>query len=117
MGLDDVLNKARDIVSVAAKKTEDTVVAEKKKVDLAVLRSKREKDFAELGRLYFEKYKREELPEGDEKTVMESIKEKNKSIAALVREINSVSSEKSCAVCLEAVPTGSEFCPNCGAKI
>ena len=111
MEFDNAIGKAKDIVKVAAKKTERIVVTEKKKVEITILRTKREKDFAELGRLYFERLRKEDAPDGDEKIVVARIREKNKRIAALINEINTAGTKQSGAEHLDDTPSDGEYCP------
>ena len=54
---DDALNKTKEVLDAAYKKTEEVVVTEKQKLDIQGLKSKREKDFAALGKIYFAEVK------------------------------------------------------------
>ena len=52
--IDDAINKTKEVFDVACKKTDEVVTTQKQKFSIASLESKREKDFADLGRIYFE---------------------------------------------------------------
>ena len=54
---DDVVNKAKEAIDVASKKTGEVVNTQKQKFDIASLENKRAKDFAVLGEIYYNKIK------------------------------------------------------------
>ena len=114
---DDAVNKAKDVFEVAKKKTSEVVSTEKRRLDISMLRSKMDKDLIRLGRIYFEKIKNDELGEGEEKSICDSIKVKSAEIARLTRDIEDIKNDNKCSACGATVAAGSSFCSVCGAKI
>lgn len=109
--------KVKDIFDVAAKKTGEVVALEKQRFDLASLRSKREKDFAKLGRLYYDKIKNcDDIPD-NERELADLIKQKTTEIIRLNSEIAEAKNKTVCPGCGTAVSENSVFCNLCGFKI
>lgn len=89
--LDDAIIKTKEVLDVACKKTDEIVTVEKQKFNIASLKSKREKDFAKLGKIYFEIIK--ENPEDQSEEVcslVDDICNKNDEIARLNDEIDKI---------------------------
>ena len=51
---DDVINKTRDAIDVAYKKTNEVVSIQRQKFDIAAMESKLAKDYQNLGRVCFD---------------------------------------------------------------
>ncbi len=89
--LDDAIIKTKEVFDVACKKTDEIVTVEKQKFNIASLKSKREKDFAKLGKIYFELIKENPEDEGEEVcSLVDDICKKNDEIARLNDEINKI---------------------------
>ena len=56
-----IADKTEDIVDVVARKTEDTVEVQKLKSQIRTLKRNNERDFEDMGKILYERYK-----EGDE---------------------------------------------------
>ena len=65
--LENALDKAREVIDVACKKTNEVVITEKQKFDIASIENKRAKDFERLGKLYFKLYKDSDIENGEMK--------------------------------------------------
>ena len=50
--LDNAINKAKEVVDIAYKKTEEVVLTEKQRFDIASLNSKIDKDYKALGEIF-----------------------------------------------------------------
>lgn len=114
---DDALNKTKEVLDAAYKKTEEVVVTEKQKLDIQGLKSKREKDFAALGKLYFAEVKDAEDVSEEVGTLVNAIKEKSDEINRLNAEIQSVKNRRICPNCGVAIPENSVYCNACGTKV
>ena len=88
---DNALNKAREAIGIACKKTEEVVSVQKQKFDIATIENKRNKDFEKLGKLYFEVFGENETKETKNARV--------------------------CPKCGAFVEDNAVFCSTCGAKI
>ena len=85
--LDNAFEKAKEVFDVACKKTNEVVTTQKQKFDIASIENKRNKDFLNLGRLYFEAVKDAEIEDIRIKNLIDSIKEKNELIDSINDEI------------------------------
>ena len=58
---DDAVNKAKEALDVACKKTNEVVTTQKQRFDIASLEAKRTRDFEALGRYYYAEIKDAEI--------------------------------------------------------
>lgn len=114
---DDMLNKAKDAIDVASKKTGEVVNTQKQKFDVASLESKRAKDFAVLGEIYYNKIKDGEAADENISELVLSIKEKSEKIDMLKAEINSAKNKRICPKCGTSIDQISNYCSACGEKL
>lgn len=114
---DDVLNKAKEAIDVASKKTGEVVNTQKQKFDIASLENKRAKDFAVLGEIYYNKIKDGEAQDENISELVLSIKEKSEKIEKLKAEVNSAKNKRICPKCGAAIDQTSNYCNACGEKL
>lgn len=115
--LDDAINKTKEAFDVACKKTDEVVTVEKQKFNIASLKSKREKDYADLGKIYFELVKDSADLEDDTRNLVDAITEKNEEIARLNEDIQNVKNKRVCPNCNANIDINSSYCNNCGQKL
>lgn len=115
--LDNAILKAKEFFEVAAKKTEEVVDTEKLKYNLSVIKNSREKDFAALGRAYYNAVKNDSIDKIDEQDLITRIEEKTDSIKVLKEEISAAKNKKLCNSCGCLVTTDSLYCKKCGGKL
>ncbi len=114
---DDALNKTKEVLNVAYKKTDEVVTIEKQKFAIASLKSKREKDYADLGRIYYEIIKESTDIDDNTRNLVDAISEKNEEIARLNEDIQNIRNKRVCPHCNASIDINSAFCNNCGAKL
>lgn len=114
---DDVVNKAKEAIDVASKKTGEVVNTQKQKFDIASLENKRAKDFAVLGEIYYNKIKDGEAQDENISELVLSIKEKSEKIEKLKEEVNSAKNKRICPKCGAAIDQTSNYCNACGEKL
>ncbi len=114
---EDALNKTKEVVDVAYKKTGEVVNVEKLKFNAASLKTKREKDYAELGKIYFELVKDNTDLDDNTRNLVDAIAEKNDEIIRLNQDIQSFKNKKLCPNCNTSIEANSTFCKNCGEKL
>lgn len=114
---DDVVNKAKEAIDVASKKTGEVVNTQKQKFDIASLENKRAKDFAVLGEIYYNKIKDGEAQDENISELVLSIKEKSEKIEKLKAEVNSAKNKRICPKCGAAIEQTSNYCNACGEKL
>ena len=115
--LDDAINKTKEAFDVVCKKTDEVVTVEKQKFNIASLKSKREKDYAVLGKIYFELVKDSADLEDDTRNLVDAITEKNEEIARLNEDIQNVKNKRVCPNCNANIDINSSYCNNCGQKL
>ena len=81
---DDMVNKAKEAIDVASKKTSEVVNTQKQKFDIASLESKRAKDYAVLGEIYYNKIKDGAVEDENVSELVLAIKEKSENKAPLI---------------------------------
>lgn len=114
---DDALNKTKEVLNVAYKKTDEVVTIEKLKFSIASLKSKREKDYADLGRIYYELIKESTEIDDNTRNLVDAISEKSEEIARLNEDIQNIKNKRVCPNCNANIDVNSAFCNNCGAKL
>ena len=115
--IDDAINKTKEVFDVACKKTDEVVTTQKQKFSIASLESKREKDFADLGRIYFELAKNNTDLTDEARNLVDAISEKNEEIARLNQDIQNTKNKRICPNCNANIDMNSVYCNNCGAKL
>lgn len=115
--IDDAINKTKEVFDVACKKTDEVVTTQKQKFSIASLESKREKDFADLGRIYFELAKNNTDLTDEARNLVDAISEKNAEIARLNQDIQNTKNKRICPNCNANIDMNSVYCNNCGAKL
>ena len=114
---DDMVNKAKEAIDVASKKTGEVVNTQKQKFDIASLESKRAKDYAVLGEIYYNKIKDGAVEDENISELVLAIKEKSEKIEKLKAEVNSAKNKRICPKCGAAIEQTSNYCNACGAKL
>lgn len=114
---DNVVNKTKEVMDVAYNKTSEVVSVQKQKFNLSSIEAKLEKDFAELGKIYFELIKDGEIDDPKTAEVVAGISEKTGQIEKLKEEISSLKKQRICPKCSAKNAQDAVFCATCGAKI
>ena len=115
--LDDAINKTKEVFDVACQKTSEVVSVEKQKYNISALKSKREKDYADLGKIYFEQIKDSTDLSDEVRNLVDAIAEKNDEIARLNEDIQNTKNKRVCPSCNANIDINSVYCNNCGAKL
>ena len=106
----DVGQKAKDVSEIA-----------KLKMDIRSKEDFVEKQYAELGKAYYEKHKDEENAETEEKTPEQEhfflITEALGEIERMRAEVFKLQGATECPKCGAKMPQGAAFCSNCGTKM
>ena len=100
----DVSQKAKEVSGIA-----------KLKLDVKSKEDFIEKQYAELGRSYFEKHKEDEEPAEAEQ--FKVIKEALEEVERMKTEILNLQGASECPNCGAKMPMGAAFCSSCGTKM
>lgn len=115
--LDEFVNKAKETVDVACKKTGKLVNTGRNKLKIAAVKNAADKDFADLGRIFYRELKDSTENSDEVKRIIEDIKAKESEIEMLEIEVAESKNKIICPNCRALNAENSVFCNNCGAKI
>ena len=115
--LDDAINKTKEVFNVAYKKTDEVVTVEKQKFNVASLKSKLDKDYADLGKIYYELVKDGADLSDEVRNIVDAISEKQEEIARLNEDIQNIKNKRICPKCNANIDINSSYCNNCGEKL
>ena len=106
---DDAVNKAKEALDVACKKTNEVVTTQKQRFDIASLEA--------LGRYYYAEIKDAEITDEKAAELVTAINAKTEKIEALRREINNIKNKRVCPKCGASIDKNSVYCNFCGEKL
>jgi len=115
--LDDAIIKTKEVFDVACKKTDEVVTTQKQKFNIASLESKCEKDYADLGRIYYKLVKDSTEIDDETRNLVDAIREKCEEITRLKADIQNAKNKRICPNCNANIDVNSVFCNNCGTKL
>lgn len=99
------------------KKTEEVMSVQKLKSQIRTLERGNERDFMDLGKMIFEKYKNGDEISGEFVAICEEIGKRNHVIAAYEKKLSHIKGEGMCKNCQATLPKGAAYCPVCGQKV
>ena len=115
--VDVVTQKAGEAVDVISKKAEETVEITKIKSQIGTMERNNERDYKDIGKMIYERYKKGEVVDGEFIELCEAISEREDSIRKAKEEIANLKGLEVCPKCDAHVEAGINFCPKCGAKM
>ncbi len=115
--IDNALNKAKDVLDVACKKTGEAVTVQKQKFDISSLKNQCDKDFCKLGKIYFETIKNNDVEDQKTLELVNSIKEKQEKIEELEKQVLDAKNKRICPNCNASIDASSVYCNSCGTKV
>lgn len=113
----EVSDKAGEVVDVVAKKAEETVEITKIKSRISTMERSNERDYKDIGKMIYEKYKKGEPTEDEFVELCEAIAERNAGICDAREEIAHLKGMDVCPQCEAHLESGVKFCPKCGAQV
>ncbi len=114
---DNVIEKTRDVIDVACKKTGEVARLEKLRFEKASTKLKADKDYAALGRACFDAFKDDPNAPEEFAQIIAEIKAKNEKITQISAEIAAVKNKHVCPECGVANSKTAAFCSSCGAAM
>ena len=115
--VDVVAQKAGETVDVISKKAEETVEITKIKSQIGTMERNNERDYKDIGKMIYERYKKGEVVDGEFIELCEAISEREDSIRKAKEEIAGLKGLEVCPKCDARLEAGVNFCPKCGAKL
>ena len=113
----DVTKKTGEVVDVVAKKTEQTVEVQKLKNQIHVMERSNERDFKDIGKMIYDKFKKEEMTDEAWVELCESISDREGSIEEAKKEIARIKGLEACPNCEAHLEPNTKFCPKCGKQV
>lgn len=112
-----VTRKTEEVVEVVAKKTEKTVEVQKIKSQIRVMERNNERDFTDMGKMIYDKFKKGEIVDEQFVELCEAIEAREESIEKANREVAEIKGLDVCPSCKEHLEPGVTYCPKCGTKV
>lgn len=113
---DEIMNKAKELAQTAGDKSQEVYAVAKAKIEISDLERKIQKNFASIGKTFYECEKSgEAMP--DTSALIEEIDLLKKEIEDKESEICKVKSNAVCPNCGADIVSGNDFCPKCGSKL
>lgn len=112
-----VTKKTEEVVEVVAKKTEKTVEVQKIKSQIRVMERNNERDFTDMGKMIYDKFKKGEIVDEQFVELCEAIEEREESIEKANREVAEIKGLDVCSGCKTHLEPGVAFCPKCGQRV
>ncbi len=118
MGMfDDALFKTKEVFGAACQRGGEIVNTQKQKFAISSLKSKREKDFAYLGKIYFQMIKDSDDLDDETRNLVDAINEKSEEISRLYEDLKDIENRAVCPNCNAKISTDSVYCNSCGIKV
>lgn len=115
--LNDVLNKARDVLDTAYKKTEKAVNVSKQKMDISSMRQAIARRYEKLGREVIKEFDDvTDLPDNIA-AIVSDIREREQILRLAEEELGESSGKAACRSCGAKNRAGAKFCNSCGAPL
>ena len=115
--VDVVTQKAGEAVDVISKKAEETVEITKIKSQIGTMERNNERDYKDIGKMIYDKYKKGEAVDDGFIELCEAISEREDSIRKAKEEIAKLKGLEVCPKCDARLEAGVNFCPKCGANL
>lgn len=111
---ENAVNKARDVLDAAYKKTEEVVSVQKQKYDIASMKSKLNKDFEAFGRACLDFVSNDGEITSEAKFLASEILRKQAEIDAAQAELDKTQGKKLCEKCGFPNISEAHYCAACG---
>ena len=115
--VDIVAKKTGEAVDIITKKAEETVEITKIKSQISTMERNNERDYKDIGKMIYEKYKKGEEIDGEYVELCEVISEREDRICKAKEEIAKVKGLEVCPQCEARFEAGTYFCPKCGVNL
>lgn len=88
--LDSVGKKISEVADELGRKASDTIESQKIKSEIRSLKRANERDFAEIGRMVFEKFQNGELSSTDYITICEAVEKRDEEVSKKEEELTKI---------------------------
>lgn len=102
---------------VVSKKTEEAVEIQKIKSQIRVMERNNERDFQDIGKMIYDRFKRGSAVDTEFIELCEAIEDREASIEEHKKQVAAIKGLDVCPNCKEHLEPTVVFCPKCGAKV
>lgn len=113
---EDLGKKVGETAEAVTNKAGEIIEIQKLKNQIRSLERGNENDFADLGRMVYEQFKKGEAVSAEAEGLCEAIQSREESIADYEKQIADVKGDFDCGSCGKKVAKGMTYCPYCGEK-
>lgn len=113
---EDLGKKFGETAETVTNKAGEVVEIQKIKNQIRALERGNESDYADLGRMVYEQFKKGESMSVEADGLCEAIQSREESIGEYERQIIDVKGDFACSSCGKTVAKGMAYCPYCGEK-
>ena len=106
-----------DTAEVVSKRTKEEVEVQKIKSNVRGMERANERDFQDIGKMIYEKFKKNEVVDTAFIELCEAIEGRETEIEAAKKQIADLKGLDVCPNCKEHVAADVVFCPKCGTKV
>jgi len=114
---DEALDKAKEVLDCAEKKTTEVVNTSKIRFNAASLNSQISKDYETLGNIYYQLVENGLEPAEDSKEIISQLVEKNERLKILKKQTAESKGNVVCPKCGFVNDVAASFCSACGEKL
>ena len=114
---EDLKKTISDKAEVAKKATGEAVEIQKIKSQIRNMERSNERDFSDIGKMIYEKFKNSDVVNTEFVELCEAIAGREEAIDAAKKQIADLKGLEVCPNCKEHVSTDVVFCPKCGTKL
>lgn len=102
---------------VVSKKTEEAVEIQKIKSQIRVMERNNERDFEDIGKIIYERFKKGNVVDTEFVELCEAIEDREESIEAYKKQVATIKGLDVCSNCGAHLEPSVIFCPKCGSKV
>lgn len=114
---EDLGKRITETAETVSKKTEEVVGVQKIKSQIRVMERNNERDFQDIGKMVYDKFKHGELVDEKFIELCEAVEKRDEAIEDLSKEIAAIQGKDVCSNCKGHIEPEMAYCPKCGAKI
>ncbi len=114
---DNAVDKAKDMLDVAKRKTDEVIAIEKLRYTVSSLKAKLSSDYKNLGMLYYEAQNGNEKLSDNIAAAVENINQKKNLIKKTEAQIADIKNKRICPSCKASVEKDAMYCSVCGEKL
>lgn len=115
--LEDLGKRITETAEAVSKKTGEVVETQKMKNQIRLLERDNNRDFREMGKLIYEKFKQGEVLDETFAKDCKAVEEREEAIAEYLKEIANLQGKDLCPTCKNHLEPDMLYCPKCGTKV